>query len=34
VPAEDAADALAIAMAGSSRLRENLPAELRTGRRT
>ena len=34
VPAEDAADALAIAIAGSNRMRETLPENLRTGRRT
>ena len=34
VPAEDAADALAVAIAGSNRVRETLPAALRAGRRT
>lgn len=34
VPAEDAADALAVAIAGSTRIRENLPQSLRLGRRT
>ena len=33
-PAADAADALAVAIAGSSRMREELPESLRIGRRT